>query len=200
MTHKQIPAQWLQIFKTFTRGFADIGPTHWDALTATLSPVEITKEDYFVRPEDREIQLGFIIKGLLRTFFITPSGDEYTTDFCCENDITTNYDLLTPGHPSGYYSQAMEDVILLRIDYPAYERLCRVHLPLETLKTNLITHHYGRKIAREKELLSLTAAEKYQRFVTEYSHITHRIRQYHIASFLGITPVQLSRIKKNSRR
>lgn len=191
-------SSWLDTFKVFADGFADIGQKEWQALAATLTPQILSKHDYFVRPEDTTIQLGFIIKGLLRTFFITPSGDEFTTDFCCENNITTNYDVLTPGNASDYYSQAMEDAVLLRIDYPAYESLCKDYPALQTFKTNLITRHYARKITREKELLSLSASEKYSRFIKEFPHIVQRVRQYHIASFLGITPVQLSRIKKNS--
>ena len=193
----QMQSTWLDTFKTFADQFTDFSQKEWQALAGTLTPQTLSKNDFFVRPEDTSIQLGFIIKGLLRTFFITPSGDEFTTDFCCENNITTNYDVLTPGNASDYYSQAMEDAVLLKIDYQAYESLCKDYPALQAFKTNLITRHYARKITREKELLSLSAKEKYSRFIKEFPHIVQRVRQYHIASFLGITPVQLSRIKKN---
>ncbi len=196
----QMKPQWLETFKEFVALHADLSQDAWDAMVTTLTPLSLSRDDFFVRPENTNIQLGFIIKGLLRTYFVTQGGDEFITDFCSENDISTNYDVLTPGESSDYYSQAMEDGILLKIDYPAYEALCKIHPELETMKSNLISHHYARKIAREKELLSLDATQKYERFIKDYPHIVHRVRQYHIASFLGITPVQLSRIKKGTNR
>ncbi len=192
--------QWLETFKEFVSLHADLSQDAWDAMVTTLTPLYLSRDDFFVRPENTNIQLGFIIKGLLRTYFVTQAGDEFITDFCSENDITTNYDVLTPGDASEYYSQAMEDGILLKIDYPAYEKLCKIYPGLETMKSNLISHHYARKISREKELLSLDATQKYERFIKDYAHIVPRVRQYHIASFLGITPVQLSRIKKGTNR
>lgn len=192
-----INADDLERFNRFVSSHHPVTSSARQAMTGILTRVRIEKGDFFARPEDKEIQLGFILKGLLRTFFLTEKGEEFTTDFCCENDISTNYDVMVPGAANTYYSQAMETVELLKIDYGKYEGLCETHPALQTLKTKLISYHYARKISREKELLSYDAKGRYEQFMKDYAHIAGRVRQYHIATFLGITPVALSRVKKS---
>lgn len=188
--------EWLQAFKEFLVRHINVSDHEFAAVQKILEPVHLSKGELFVGHVRDSIRCGFIIKGLLRTYFITEKGEEFTTDFCRENEVTTNYDSLMSGMKQEFYSEALEDSIILSMDNSRFDQLAQSYPAFKTLKSTLIEYYYSEKINREKELLSLKAEQRYLRFVDTHKRILHRIPQYHIASYLGITPVALSRIRK----
>jgi CRP-like cAMP-binding protein len=190
-------SEWLEKFKKFLLLYIKMSDKEFDAVKEILSPIFLSKGDMFVGLTNEPIRCGFIIKGLLRTYFITEGGEEFITDLCCENQITTNYDSLTSNLNNEYYSQALEESIILAMDYNQFLELGEKYPCFDALKSTLIEYYYNEKMNREKELLSLNAKQNYKKFLQTHGNIAHRTPQYHIASYLGITPVQLSRIKKN---
>lgn len=184
-------------FKNYIDHYVTIPDDAWHAFLPLIRPVELEKGDYFITGRESVIKIGYLVSGLLQTFFITESGDEFTTDFCFDNMITTNYDILMPGSSHGYQSRALEPTLILQVDYDRFRKLCETYSVWDDFKKTLIEYYYSQKVTREKELLSLTADRKYLKFIEKYRPILDRLQQYHIASYLGITPVALSRIKKN---
>jgi len=98
--------------------------------------------------------------------------------------------------PSFYTVQALEDASLLVVDYHRWQNLFQGHNCWMNLLFALVEKGYMKKEARERELLILSAEERYRSFLYEYPDIEKRIKQHLIASYLGITPVALSRIRK----
>jgi len=92
--------------------------------------------------------------------------------------------------------QALEDASLLVVDYHRWQNLYRSHTCWMNLLFVLIEKGYMKKEARERELLIFSAEERYRSFLSEYPDLEKRIKQHLIASYLGITPVALSRIRK----
>lgn len=195
-----IKLEWLEKFKEYILQYVKISDSEFDAAKGILSPVLVPKGDLFVGYTREPIRCGFIIKGLLRTYFIAENGDEFITDFCSENQVTTNYDSLASNLSHEYYSQALEESIILSMDNDRFIKLGEKYPAFGTLKTTLIEYYYNEKMNRENELLSLNATQKYLKFIQTHGNLVHRIPQYHIASYLGITPVQLSRIKKELKK
>lgn len=191
--------QWFESFRSFISRFVEISDRQFDDLKAILQTTYLRKGEFFEGSTPESVRCGYIIKGLIRTYFITEDGKEFTTDFCKENDVTTNYDLLTSDFSQEYTSEAVEDSIILAMDHGRFMELAEKHPPLQVFKNALIEYYYGEKLNREKSLLSMSAEGRYLRFLGTHQHILHRIPQYHIASYLGITPVALSRIKKELR-
>ncbi len=95
---------------------------------------------------------------------------------------------------SAYTIEAMEDAVVIEIAYDLLEELMdRSHM-WEQFVRKSVERLYIRKEARERELLYLSAMERYRAFLLKYPGMDKRIPQYHIASYLGISPVSLSRL------
>ncbi len=117
-----------------------------------------------------------------------------------ENEFVGSFYYKIPTHPCPYSVQAVEDmetvmmpVVVMEEAYSrhaAWERIGRLHAEKLALAKEL----------REKEFLLDSAKTRYQRFLQEYPGLAQRIPQYHIASYLGITDVALSRIRKKGKK
>ncbi|QTH42550.1 Crp/Fnr family transcriptional regulator [Cohnella sp. LGH] len=123
-------------------------------------------------------------------------GDEYNKSFCSAHDFIASYGSLLAGVPSRISIQALADSLLLTIRYSDFRSLYDRQLCWERLGRLLIERLYVKKELREREFLALSAEARYLKFLERYGHLETAIPQYHIASYLGITPVALSRIRK----
>ncbi len=182
----QIPDKWLEMFRLFLSNHVEILDEEFDSIKSILEPVTLKKGDLFVGHNREKVRCGFIIEGMLRTYFITEKGDEFTTDFCKENDITTNYDSLTNTVGQEYYSEALEPTIILAMENQRFLGLADIYPSFKFLKSNLVEYYCTEKISREKDLLSLDAKDKYLRFLKVYKDIIPRIAQYHILHILAL--------------
>jgi len=192
----KIHKEWLTAFKNYIHQFIELADNEWYELSDFIYAVTLQKKEYFIRPGDEILKFGFIIKGILRTFFITDDAVEYTTSFCTENEIAMNYIISAKELPDEYFSQAVEDSIILVIDYENLLKLEEKNPKWNILKSKIIEYYYPLKIERERSLLATSAEERYLNFIENYSEIIDKIPQYQIASYLGITPIALSRIRK----
>ncbi|MGN7762500.1 Crp/Fnr family transcriptional regulator [Paenibacillus sp. 22594] len=147
------------------------------------------------------IQAGQLVKhayfctmGLFRLYYTLQDGREYNVAFTVENDFATSYGAMVMGTPSFFTIEAMEDSAVIEISYDVLKELMDKSRAWERFVYKSVERLYIRKEERERELLYLTAKERYDVFLVKYPGLGHRIPQYHIASYLGITPVSLSRI------
>lgn len=190
---KGIEKEWEKTFKGYLNTFVVIEDSEWEKFSKRLSVVKLKKKSHFITPLDTGIKFAFIVKGVLRTYFVSEKGTEYTTDFCKEGEISVNDKVYFP-HINNSYSQALDDSILLVFSYSDILNLEKENDIWGKLKSNIMEHYYPIKMQREKDLLSLNAEEKYHFFVNKYCDILDKIPQYLIASYLGITPIALSRV------
>ncbi len=139
-------------------------------------------------------KVHIILKGLLRIFYIDQSGKEFTRAFRCENELAAPFGEILRGIPSIVNIEAMENSTVLTLDHSVLVNLYKKSNNWNTLGRVIAESHFMIKEKREFELILQSAEERYQHFLEDYGHIMHRISQYHIASYLGISPVSLSRI------
>jgi CRP-like cAMP-binding protein len=140
-------------------------------------------------------QVGFVAKGLMR-YYINHDGDEKTYAFSQENDYVCNYESFLPQTPSSKIIQALEDCDVLVISQD----------DLKIFYTNVHAGERFGRIAIETVFIQLlqeisafyteTPALRYERFLRNHADLQQRISQYHIASFVGVKPQSLSRIRK----
>lgn len=142
--------------------------------------------------------LSFVMQGALRQFQRTPEGIERNIFFAEEGWWGGEMDSFINQVPSTMSMQALEDCELLTLDRERWEYATR-HFPDYALYQ---IKNRGRTVAWLKNLLSNmitdTPDEKYRRVLKENPHWVNRFSQYHIASYLGITPETLSRIRKRN--
>lgn len=151
--------------------------------------------DFFVCAGDMPKTIGFVISGILRLYYVDRDGNEYTKSFCAENSFVAAYSALLLQQPSRLFIQALEDTKLLIADYSAYRVLSENHVCWQALNCKIAEILFIKKEKRESALLLDNAKIRYLSFQEEYPGLETRIRQHHIASYLGITPVTLSRIR-----
>lgn len=138
----------------------------------------------------------FILNGCLRSFYIDENIIEHTTMFAIEGWWTGNLKSFLRGTPSEFSIQALESTKLIKIHkskneelysrIPKFERYFRILLQNRLLATqDRVNNH-----------LSSTASERYIQFITKYPKIEQRVPLKYIASYLGITPTYLSRLRR----
>lgn len=140
---------------------------------------------------------AFICRGLVKTFSIAENGTEHIINFAPENYWTGDRESLINGTPSSLNIDAIEPTELILIDQPDFERIC-IEIPqLGQLVNQLIQKSFIVSQSRILTNISFSAEEKYQNFLEKYPYIVNRIPQHMIASFLGITPETLTRLRRN---
>jgi CRP-like cAMP-binding protein len=160
-------------------------------------PKKLRKRQYLLQQGDVCKHVAFVEKGLLRSYIVNDKGAEHITQFAFEGWwIADQFSFLT-GEPSEYNIEAMEDCELLLLTKPAEEEMLEKIPKLERYFRILLQNSL---IATQKRLassLSQTAEERYSDLIKACPEtLPHRIPQHMMASFLGITPETLSRIRR----
>jgi CRP-like cAMP-binding protein len=138
--------------------------------------------------------------GLVREFHVTAAGDEHTRVFVPEDGVTGSLLDLRSGAPAVTWIQALEPTQTLAFRFAEFNALATKHSELEALARRSAEALAIRKTRREYEMLALSAADRLKIWRAENPCLDERITRRLLASYLGITPVHLSRISANVRR
>ena len=141
-----------------------------------------------------------IDEGLVREYYVTADGHEHTRAFVAEGAVTGSLLDLTSSAPSVTWIQALEPTQTLGFRFRDFNALATKHAELESLARRLAEALAVRKTMREYEMLALCAAERLARWRLEHPGLDARITRRLLASYLGITPVHLSRISARGGR
>ncbi|WP_427160906.1 Crp/Fnr family transcriptional regulator [Aliinostoc sp. HNIBRCY26] len=166
-------------------------------LNSVFQEITLNTGEFLVRTGEIPSRIAFVVSGLLRLYYVNSAGSEFTKSFCPENHFVTAYGALILQQPANFFIEAIEDSLLLVIDYSQYLQLCAGNSCWQEINHKLIEALFLKKEKREAELLLDDATTRYKTFLQEYPNLDQRVKQYHIASYLGISPVSLSRIRKN---
>lgn len=172
-------------------------PEEEDVCRSLFIPKKLRKRQYLLQEGDVCKYTAFIEKGALRVYTIDDKGWEHVMQFGIEGWwVSDLYSFLT-GEPSTYTIEALEDCELLLINQAAEEELLQKVPKFERYMRILVQGAYIALQRRMMTSMALSAEEKYLRMVSTYPDIVQRVPQHMIASYLGITPETLSRIRKN---
>jgi len=159
-------------------------------------PKKIRKGHFLLRAGEVSRYLAFVEKGCLRQYSIDSKGEEHVVQFAIEDWwISDMYSSLT-GAPATYSIDALEDSEVLLLDTALQEKLCTEIPPFERFFRLLLQGSFVAKERRITAALSLSAEEQYLSLLEMYPELFQRVPQNQIASYLGITPQSLSRIRK----
>lgn len=140
---------------------------------------------------------AFVCRGLLKTYSINENDTESILSFAPENYWAGDRESLMNETPSKFNIDAIEPTELILIEKQDFERICNDIPQLNQLVNMIIQKSFIVAQSRILTNISLTAEEKYQNFLEKYPNIVKRVPQHMIASFIGITPETLTRIRKN---
>jgi CRP-like cAMP-binding protein len=159
-------------------------------------PKKLRRKQYLLQEGDVCKAIAFVEKGALRSYCVDDSGTEHIVQFALEGwTISDLYSFLT-GETATYHIEALEDSELVLITKQAHEELLGKMPKYETFIRLQITGAY---IALQKRLtaaISIPNDERYKAFAAAYPEILQRVPQHMIASYMGITPETLSRVRR----
>lgn len=163
-----------------------------------FKPRKLRKRHYFLQEGDICKYIGFIVKGSARTFTVDEKGHEHILKLSLENWWLADFESFYLLTPSRFNIEALEDLEVLQTTNAQIEEFLK-HIPAFSTMANAINQNYT--IANQKRIqatMSYSAEERYEDLVKNYPHFLQRFPQNMIASYLGISPETLSRIKKNT--
>ena len=191
-----IDEAWLrQVHDTLSK-FTEIPNDEWNKLLAKLHVLKVKKNEYFVNVGAVPDKVAFIISGIFRVFYNTEAGVERILVIRDENCPLSSYSSFLENTKSRFSIQALEDSCLLYISLKDYKELLSMHSCWQNIGGKYAELLYLEKERREIEFLTEDAEARYNNFICKYPTFQNRIHQYYIASYLGITPVALSRIRR----
>ncbi len=167
---------------------------HVDRLFSLMTVRNYRRKELLIDEGETCDFIGFISSGLMRSF-VMRNGKGYNTDFYFDNYFVSAYSSLVTQTPSMHAIEALVDTEVYCLSLSRYNRL--VAEDFEWLKLGKYVGDFFlvRKCKREISFLKQTAAERYEDMLTAYPGIEQLVSQYHIASYLGIKPESLSRLK-----
>lgn len=141
---------------------------------------------------------NFVCQGFLRAFYLDKQGQDHTLHFALEDWWITDSTSFLQQVPSVRNIVALEPSVLLQIEYSQMEQL---YIDIPNLEKFWRIMHQNACMAQDERILntiSMTGAERYEALIQKYSTLEQRLPQKHIASYLGVTPVFLSQIRKKN--
>ncbi|MEZ4886840.1 MAG: Crp/Fnr family transcriptional regulator [Chitinophagales bacterium] len=166
-------------------------------LVSSFQSKKIRRRQYLLQEGDVCKHYHFVIEGCLRMFFVDEKGTEHVLQFATENWWIADIGSFHASTPSRLFIEALEPSIVLQIkkkdlltlytESPKFDRYFRV----------LVENAFVKMQERVIQNISSTAQERYLTFLENYPHLANRISQVQIASFIGVTPEFLSKIRKN---
>ncbi|ANE53693.1 Crp/Fnr family transcriptional regulator [Flavisolibacter tropicus] len=161
-----------------------------------LTPKKLRKKQYLLQEGDVCKFVAFVEKGVLRSYSIDEKGIEHIIQFALEGWLIADlYSFLTM-EPATYTIDAIEDCELVLISKSAHEELLKTLPKYESWIRLQITGAYIALQKRLTSIISLTLEERYESFISLYPHIVQRVPQHMIASYMGLSPETLSRVRK----
>ncbi len=150
--------------------------------------------DFFLKIDKPCNKIGQVLKGVLRGFVVNQDGDEITTHFYQEGDMVITSFL--PNVPVSMSIEALDDCEVSIADYAKVMAQINVNPEITTIINREFRKLNEQSQFRLVSLLNLSALEKYKLFLKDYPGLLNRIPHYFVAQYLGITPTQLSRVRR----
>ena len=161
----------------------------------------LKKDEVLLREGQFAKNIHFLCKGAIRSFFTDEKGNTYNKNIFLEGDFPASKVALLRNTPSYLTMEAFEESILINLNYKKYREFIRTRADLNDFYISYIEKNWIiKKEQREISLVMQNATKRYLTLLQKHPTIETRIPQLHIAAHLGVTPTQLSRIRKDLKK
>lgn len=179
--------------KSYFDRISPLATQTWDEIAPLFKQRSLSKNQCFVKENELASTIGFLESGVVRAYFMNSQGKEYNKQFFVGQSLIGAYSSLLTGKPNLITQQALTDCVIYTCNYQELVSRFHVHPDLERLARKIAEYYFLEK--KEIEIVLLDAAQRYAIFQKEFPTLEQLIPQYHIASYLGISATQLSRIR-----
>lgn len=175
--------------------FIPLNSEEKNLVIAKFHPRLYRKKQYVLQEGDVCTQFNFVLRGCLRMYKIDDQGAVHILQFASENNWINDLGSFHQIKPSALNIDALEDTVVLQISHTELISLYKAVPKFDRIFRVLIENGFIRLQDRLLQNISSTAEERYQIFLELYPHLINRLSQVQIASFIGITPEFLSKLR-----
>jgi len=193
----------VKTLKAFVDSYVSFDTEEWAELEERLELRTYRKGEMICSSYDVWDTLYFIRSGLIRSYIMTEEGREVTRQFHFNNDkanilnlFVVDYKSMTQQEPSTIGFEVLEDCELISIKAETIDYMHSVSKKWERLSRMVLESVYVTSSVFYQSIITRSAKENYRYICDNMSHLIELVPQYHLATYIGITPVSLSRIKQ----
>lgn len=183
------------MYKALNKG-AGVPEEDWQTLIANCDTFSVDEKTLIQRSGDPVDSIYFMTHGLVRVFYISSEGKQHNKAFYKENNFVGSLSILLIDEAARFSLETLENSSFVAMPISTIKSMLESSEFMRTLILHSSLKTMARNERREAEFLMLSTQQRYQRFAQNFPDLIGRIPQYHIASYLGVTPVALSRYKK----
>ena len=187
--------EYESIFKNIKK-IVEITSDDEQEFSSYLRKVRIKKKQLIVQPGFTCTHQTYVVKGAFKSYFVNNDGVEYTIQFAIDDWFISDFNSYITQTPASLFVEAFEDSIILQIEYNDEEKLCSNNPKFERFFRIVAQKSFAFAQRRILSNIGKTAEERYIEFNSMYPSIVQRVPQYALASYLGMTPEFLSKIRK----
>ena len=175
--------------------FVSVPDAVWEEVRPAWHLQRVRRSEQLTLEGETESTFGMIVEGVHRLYLTTPKGDEHTVAFAYPPDYTGVPDSFFLQTPATCSLDALSDGWILATDHARLSVLMDRHRELERWAWRLFASALAGRLKRDRDLLTMTAQERYERLLRESPQVIQMVPLRHVASYLGMSPETLSRVR-----
>ncbi|MEM0940532.1 MAG: Crp/Fnr family transcriptional regulator [Bacteroidota bacterium] len=190
-----MPATDLAILHHIER-FVSLTKEEKEVFSEIVEERRIKRRSFIVQPGFVCKHQSHVVSGALRSYFITRDGNEHTIAIAIDDWWISDFYSYTSQTPAYLYVEALEDSVIQQIAYENVERICDLYPRFERFFRIVAQKAFAFSQRRALSNIGKSAEERYIEYTEMYPQILQRVPQYVLASYLGMTPEFLSKVRK----
>jgi CRP-like cAMP-binding protein len=175
--------------------FTPLSDEEWLRFTPIVEAVSYAKNDFLIQEGQVERYIYYIADGMVR-LFLNDNGKDVSIDFVFSHNFVSAYSSFLTEQPTAFAIQALTDVQALRFSRTNLLQLYDESHKAERIGRIIAEQAFLRKTSREVQFLTSTAKQRYSQLMEQHPALVQTISVRHLASYLGIEPESLSRIRR----
>lgn len=176
--------------------YVSLNQAEQEAFCSIVQTKEFSKKEFIVQPKEICKYQTYVVQGALRSYLIDDSGAEHTIQFAIEDWFISDFDSYIHQNPASLYVESVENSIVQQIAHQDVEELCESYPVFERFFRLVAQKSFAFAQKRILSNIGHSAEKRFVEFESRYPEIVQRMPQYALASYLGMSPEFLSKIRK----
>jgi CRP-like cAMP-binding protein len=194
------PSAAFDVLRSYLQARASFADAELEFLATMFRPAALRAGEFLQRAGAAATHAAFVARGCLRSYVIDAKGKEHIVQFAPETWWVADNVSLSTGAPSDYFIDALEDSDLLLIDPVSHEKVVAAVPGYAAALRKGLQRHTAAKDERIVSSMAASAQERYLQFLKTYPSLAMRVPQWMLASYLGVSPETVSRIRRKLAR